>query len=462
MMMSACGGGASVPTAPATPAPTPKPPRANIVVIVTDDLDSDTAAALPHLGPLMSDPGTSFTRAYATTALCAPSRASILTGRYAHNHGVLYNSGPDGGFPAFRRRSEADTVAVQLHAAGYRTGLFGKYLNDYPADSPPEYIPPGWDDWQVQLTSYENARYFNYEMNENGRIVSYGNKPEDYDADVLARKSVDFISKSAAEPDRPFFLMVATQAPHSPANYAPRHLGQPAGPGCPEGPAFNEADVSDKPAWIQNTGMLSPSDVKKLDYLQQARILSMLAVEELVEQVLRAVGTAGRGGNTYVFFTSDNGLMMGEHRLADRKGNAFEETILIPLMVRGPGVAPGRRVSQPVLNIDLAPTFLELAGAPVPDAMDGRSLVPFLRGGTPDRWRTDYLVEHFSAGVSNSIRTPEYLYTDLESDEREIYDMRRDPFQLDSLFRTADKALMGQLSARATALSHCRGASCRE
>jgi arylsulfatase A-like enzyme len=163
-----------------------------------------------------------------------------------------------------------------------------------------------------------------------------------------------------------------------------------------------------------------------------------------------------------VFFTSDNGLMLGEHRLADRKTNAFEESIKVPLIVRGPGVPAKGRAGEPVLNIDLAPTFLELAGAPVPDNLDGRSLVPFLRGRAPERWRTDFLVEHFSTGVSSSVRTQRHLYTDLESGERELYDMERDPFQLDSLHRTADPALMAQLSARAATLARCRGASCRE
>jgi arylsulfatase A-like enzyme len=461
LMIAGCA--ASIPTEPPAPSPTPRPAaRPNIVVVLTDDLDAQTTRMLPRLAALTTDAGTSFTRAYATTAVCAPSRASLLTGRYAHNHGVLYNAGPDGGFPAFRGRAEPQTVAVWLKAAGYRTGLVGKYLNGYPADSPPEYVPPGWDDWQVQLTSYENARYFDYDMNENGRVVSYGARPEDYDSDVLARKAVDFIGRSAGDPERPFFLMVATQAPHGPASYAQRHLGQPSGPGAPGGPSFNEADVSDKPAWLQNTGLLTAADIRKLDYFQQARVLTLYAVEELIDQVLRALVAAGRAENTYVFFTSDNGLMLGEHRLADRKGNAFEETILTPLMVRGPRVPAGGRVALPVLNIDLAPTFLELAGVPIPDSVDGRSLAPFLRGTTPDRWRTDFLVEHFSAGVSNSVRTPGHLYTDVESGERELYDMGRDPYQLNSLHRTADPALMAQLSARAATLARCRGASCRE
>jgi N-acetylglucosamine-6-sulfatase len=460
---ASCGGAAGPPAPTPTPSPTPAA-RPNIVLVLTDDLDVRTTDFLPRLPSLMTDPGLTFTRAYVTTSLCAPSRASLLTGRYAHNSGVLYNSGPQGGFPAFRAGAEAQTVAAWLKAAGYRTALFGKYLNDYPGDSPPEYIPPGWDDWQVQLTSFENARYYDYDMNENGRTVHYGHTPEDYDADVLARKSVDFIQKAAADGTKPFFLLVATQAPHTPANYADRHAGQPSGDGAPRVPSFNEGDVSDKPAWVQNAPLLTDKDIRKLDQFQKARVLTMLAVEELLDQILRTLISTGRIENTYVFFTSDNGLLLGEHRLVDRKANAFEEAILVPLIVRGPGTPAGQSVALPVLNIDLAPTFLELAGVAVPDSVDGRSLAPFLRGNPPDpgKWRTDFLVEHFSSGVSSSVRNADVLYTDIESGERELYDMKADPYQLASLHRKADPAVLAQLSARATALSHCRGASCRE
>jgi arylsulfatase A-like enzyme len=450
------------PTGPA-PAPVlvPTPARKpSLVVVLADDLDVRTTDFLPRLPSLMTERGVSFTRAYVTTSLCTPSRVSLLTGRYAHNHGVLDNGGPRGGFPVFRAGGEAETVAVWLRAAGYRTALFGKYLNGYPSDSPPEYVPPGWDDWQVQLTTYENSRYFDYQMNENGRIVAYAHRPEDYDADVLARKAAAFIG--AADPNQPFFLCVATQAPHWPASYAERHRGQPSGDGAPRVPSFNEGDVSDKPAWVQNAGLLTESDVRKLDRFQQARVLTMLAVEELIDQVLRALAASGRLEETYVFFTSDNGLLLGEHRLVNRKWNAFEEAILVPLVVRGPGVPAGRRFSEPVLNIDLAPTFAELAGISLPDSIDGRSLVPFLRGTPPDRWRSDFLVELFASGVSASVRNARYLYTDVESGERELYDMQADPFQLTSLHRKADPALMAGLSARAAALLACRAASCRD
>jgi arylsulfatase A-like enzyme len=458
-----CGGGGAGPPAPVASA-TPAARRPNVVLVLTDDLDLRTADALPRLPSLMTQVGLTFSRAYVTTSLCAPSRASLLTGRYAHNTGVLYNTGPQGGFPAFRAGAESQTVAVWLKAAGYRTALFGKYLNDYPATSPPEYIPAGWDDWQVQLTSYEDARYYNYQMNENGRIVAYGHQPEDYDADVLARKSVDFIQKAAADPTRPFFLYVATQAPHTPATYADRHAGQPSGDGAPRVPSFNEGDVSDKAAWIQNTALLTDKDIKKLDYFQQARVLSLLAVEELVDQILRALIATGRIDDTYLFFTSDNGLLLGEHRQVDRKANAFEEAIRVPLIVRGPGVPAGQRVGLPVLNIDLAPTFAELAGVAVPDAVDGRSLVPFLKGNPPDpaKWRTDFLVEHYSNGVSASVRNADVLYTDIESGERELYDMNKDPYQLDSLHRKVDPSVLAQLSARVSTLLKCRAATCRE
>ena len=313
----------------ASPSPTPAARRPNIVLVLTDDLDVRTSDFLPRLPALMNQPGLTFSRAYVTTSLCAPSRASLLTGRYAHNTGVLYNTGPQGGFPAFHAGAESQTVAVWLKAAGYRTALFGKYLNDYPATSPPEYIPAGWDDWQVQLTSYEDARYYNYQMNENGRIVAYGHQPEDYDADVLARKSVDFIQRAAAEPTRPFFLYVATEAPHTPATYADRHGAARRRRSAPR-PSFNEGDAP-QGSLDPEHALLTDKDIKKLDYFQQAWRAS--ACSRWRSSSTRSCARDRARAwidDTYVFFTSDNGLLLGEHGGSSRKGNAFEEAILRP------------------------------------------------------------------------------------------------------------------------------------
>jgi len=460
-LLGACGGGSSpAGSPPASPPPAPGP-RPNVVLVLADDLDHASTELLPRLPEVVGRAGTVFSRAYVTTTLCAPSRASILTGQYAHNHRLVYNEPPDGGFPSFLGR-DGSTVVTWLKAAGYRTALMGKYMNGYPRGAPETYIPPGWDTWFGHLSDLEAGRYYGYWMNDDGEVFRYGSRPEDYNTDVLAARAVEYVEKAAGRSE-PFFLYLAPEAPHAPAYPAERHAGEFPRYGCFRGPSFNEDDVRDKPAWVQGIPRMTDADVRRADGFQRGRLRSMRAVEDMVEQVLAALAATGQLGRTYLFFTSDNGLLMGEHRAVGRKANHFEEAIRVPLMVRGPGVPAGRVLAHPVLNIDLAPTFAELAGVAVPDSVDGRSLVPLLRDEPPPlaAWRSDFLIEHFSAGVSWSLRTDAFLYGESETGERELYDMRADPFQVDSRHRRADPAVVGPLAARIAALADCRGASCR-
>ena len=205
---------------------------------------------------------------------------------------------------------------------------------------------------------------------------------------------------------------------------------------------------------------MTAAEIDEADRLQRFRLRSLRAVEDMIEAVVQALAETGRLEQTYIVFTSDNGLLMGQHRAVGRKANAYEESIGIPLIVRGPGV-PAGRTDAFALNIDLAPTLLELAGAPVPESLDGRSLVPFLRGTPPASWRQDVLVENHGAGPSYSLRTPEWMYNHQDTEEFELYDMRTDPYQLKNLYRTADPALVDSLRKRMATLVACRGASCR-
>jgi N-acetylglucosamine-6-sulfatase len=464
LLTAACGGGPSSTTGStstavvATPAPGPRP---NLVLILADDLEVATSALLPRLPVVMGQAGTSFSRAYTTTSLCAPSRASILTGQYAHNHGLVYNEPPDGGFPSFRGR-EASTIATWLKAGGYRTALLGKYLNGYPRGASDSYVPPGWDEWFGHLSDMEAGRYYDYWMNDNGVAYRYGSRPQDYNTDVLTQRALQVIQKTAGRPE-PFFLYLAPEAPHTPAYPPERYAGEFPREGCARVPSFNEDDVRDKPAWVQNIPSLSAADVKQGDALQRNRLRSMRAVEDMIEQVLAALAAAGKLDNTYVFFTSDNGLLMGEHRAMGRKNNHYEESIHVPLIVRGPGVPAGRTLSHPVLNIDLAPTFADLAQIPIPASVDGRSFAPLLRADAPglDQWRSDFLIEHFSSGVTSAVRTRDFLYAELESNELELYDMRSDAFQLENQHRKTEPALMQPYARRLAALASCRGVTCR-
>jgi arylsulfatase A-like enzyme len=438
--------------------------RPNIVFILTDDLDFRTTAMMPRLPALLGQHGRTFDRAYVTQALCAPSRASILTGQFPHNHRVLDNKGPDGGFGAFRRGSEASTIATWLKAAGYRTALVGKYINGYPTAARPDYIPPGWDEWRAQLSDMTADRYINYLLNENGTVIPYGVKDEEYETDVLTSRAVTFIERSVQD-HKPFFLYLAPDAPHLPAIPAPRHATMFAGTEAPRVPSFNEVDVSDKPAFVRNKSLLTPTEIRRLDRTETSRLRTMLAVEDMLADVLTVLAANKILDDTYVFFTSDNGLMLGEHRLVTTKDVAYEEAIRVPLMVMGPGIAAATHDEDHfVLNVDIAPTLAELAGAPIPDSVDGRSLVRLLRGETVTEWRREAVSESFSymGGLSAVLRTPEFAYAEIESNERELYDMRTDPYQLASLHLRADPALMATLSARLAQITTCRRATCRQ
>ena len=458
VLLAACGGSSS--PAGTTPVATPAPQaaRPSFVVVLADDLDVPTTLELPRLPGLLAERGLSFTRAYAAQALCAPSRASILTGQYSRSHGVLGNEPPSQGFVAFRRH-EAQSLAPWLKAAGYRTALVGKYMNGYAYGAGDAYVPPGWDEWFGHLAATEDGRYYDYWVNDNGDVRRYGEQPEEYSADVETQRAVRFIRDSAGRPE-PLFLLLGPQAPHVPATYASRHGADFRYAVAPRVPSFNESDVSQKPSWVRQIRPLTDADIDNADKLERFRLRSLQAVEEMVQAVIQALAETGRLERTYVVFTSDNGLLMGQHRAVAVKSNAYEESIGIPLIVRGPGVPVGRTDAF-ALTVDLAPTLLELAGAPVPDSVEGRSLAPFLRGAAPASWRTDVLVENHGAGPSYTLRTSDWMYNHQDTEEIELYDMKADPYQIKNLRRQADPALLDSLESRIRALLACRGVSCR-
>lgn len=459
MIVAVALAGCASPSTPSSPeaAPTPALPPPNIVVVMTDDLDVPTTGELPRIGQLMADRGLSFTRAFVALPICGPSRASLFTGQYGHNHGVIANAHPYGGFTYFRRHESA-TIATWLHDAGYRTALVGKYMNDYPHEAAAQYIPPGWDEWYGHLAAFEDDKFYNYYINDNGTVVWHGADPEDYSTDDVARRSVEIIRESADRTE-PLFLYIATEAPHRPATYAARHGSEFRGAVAPRVPSFNEPDISDKPYGVRLRPM-TPAEIDWLDTLQRWRLRSMRPVEELINGVIQALAETGRLGNTFLFFTSDNGLLMGQHRIIANKRSCYEEAIRVPLVVRGPGVPAGTADAM-VSFIDLAPTFLDLAGAPIPASVDGRSFASVLRGTTPESWPNEIIVEYYAAALTATLRTPEWAYIEDQTGEVELYDMKSDPWETESLHWDADPALLEELHQRLRELLRCQGASCR-
>jgi arylsulfatase A-like enzyme len=449
------------------------PERPNLVVVNTDDLDAllGTTDYMPNLHRVVVQQGLTFKNFFVTNSLCSPSRATLLRGQYTHSQQIFASEPPQGGFEKFHRLgSESSTIATWLQTAGYRTILLGKYINGYP-ENDRTYRPPGWSEW-VSPVAGNPYQEFDYRMNENGRVVSYGGGASDYLTDVLARKAEALLRRDVRTP---VFLYVATYAPHYPAPPAPRHRRLFPDARVPRVPSFNEADVSDKPA---PRSPLSSSEIQDADELYRERLRSMQAVDEMIGRIVDVLAATGRLRNTYVFVTSDNGFHMGHHRLRPQKATPYEEDLRVPLMVRGPGVPAGVELSDYLTgNVDLAPTLAELAGAEIPHFVEGRSLVPLLKG-EGDRpattsWRQSFLLEQYSdegliapsTGKTRPIfvglRTSRYKYIEYWTGVREIYDLASDPYELENFAGTAPPDLVSRLSSQLRALAACTGASCR-
>ncbi|WP_214103136.1 sulfatase family protein [Acrocarpospora catenulata] len=432
--------------------------KPNIIFILTDDLDAADIAKFPNISKLLTAQGTTFSRFFVTNPWCCPSRSSILRSQSVHNHQVSSNRFPSGGFPKFHPM-EGSTVGTWMRQAGYRTALLGKYLNEYPAGKA-TYIPPGWDEWAVPVTALYQE--YGYRLNANGGIAPHGFAPEDYLADVLTRKAVDFAAK-----DGPFFLYLSPVAPHRPAHYAPRHENAFADAKAPRTPSFNQEDVSAEPEWIRRRKPLSNKVIKEIDRHYRDRLRAMLGVDDMVGTLVSELTRTGKLSNTYIFFTSDNGFHLGHHRLRPGKTTPFEEDIRVPMIVRGPGVPAGHTVRELGSSVDFAATFADLAGGRLPEFCEGRSLVPLLFGDAVP-WRNAALVEFvqpdYAPGTPptyNVLRTDRYSYVEYATGERQLYDLSADPYQLRNLAAVAEPELIRRLSEWLGRLRTCQGATCR-
>jgi N-acetylglucosamine-6-sulfatase len=422
-----------------------------------DDLNFATVQQMPELRSSVIEEGASFQNTFISYPLCCPSRATILTGLYAHNHDVRGNAPPDGGFQKFRSEGyEESTIAVRLQQSGYETGLFGEYLNYY-LDEDPTHVPPGWDEWHAR----GDIAYYEYELNENGEIVSYGNNTEDYFTDVLTRKATDFVRRVTAD-SQPFFLYLAPAAPHEPAIPATRHQGAFADEEAPRSPSFDEEDVSDKPSWIREIDSLSDEQISEIDDRYRNWLATMLAVDEMVASLVQELRVAGELDNTFIFFTSDNGYHQGEHLIDYGKNTPYEESARVPLFVRGPRVLAGSKVERLALNTDFAPTFADLAG--IEFSADGRSLAPLLRG-EDHAWRSAVLLEGFpdeNPPSYGAVRTETHKYVEYDNGETELYDLEADPYELENLPKITNPSLVADLNTKLNALRSCVGDECQK
>jgi arylsulfatase A-like enzyme len=404
--------------------------RLNVVVILSDDERWDGTTVMNNVKSLLVDHGVNFTNAHVTTSMCGPSRAGILTGQYAHHTGVLDNFGPHA-YPAFK--DESNDLPVWMHKAGYQTALVGKYINGYTGVAGHHKIPPGWDDWQV-MDSIPMEAYYNYSINDNGHLEHYGNKPSDYSTNVLAHKAVQFIHDAR----HPFFLYFAPVAPHLPAIPDKRDQGKLENIAPIHSPAFNQRNIGKEPWRFWHKDMLSAAAQLYINHVRQRQQESLLALDRSVRSVVDALKARHELNRTVIVYTSDNGFLWGEHRLGGKVW-PYQESTHVPLIVRAPWTAAARN-SQPVLNIDLAPTISALARIKPGLPQDGRSLVPFLYGLSAP-WRHAFLVEYLGKDLLHKGGPPPYtavqtrrsLYVEYQNGWRELYDLRRDPWEMNNI-----------------------------
>ncbi|MEA2148154.1 MAG: N-acetylglucosamine-6-sulfatase [Solirubrobacteraceae bacterium] len=448
----------------------------NIVFVLTDDLSMDLVQYMPHLVGLQSA-GMTFSNYFVSDSLCCPSRSSLFTGQFPHNTGVFSNYGNDGGFRIFHRLgNEQRTFALGLQRQGYRTAMMGKYLNGYlagaradgsPTALPASYIPPGWNEWDVAGWGYNE---YNYRLNQDGRVRYYAHRPQDYLTNVIGGLGNRFISHSVAI-GKPFFLELATFAPHAP--YIPARQDRRSFPGltAPRPPSFDRLPTG-APLWLAIHKPLRARQIVRIDRAFRRRVQSVQAVDRMIASIQQTLQARGVANDTYIVFSSDNGLHTGEYRLMPGKLTAFDTDIHVPLIVAGPGVPAGSTSPAMTENIDLAETFTAIAGTSI--SGDGHSLLKLLHGLHPRDWRNAILVEHHGSDLNGAdpdfqqpvagaprtyeaIRTDNFLYVQYNDGESEYYNLRTDPFELHNLSASLTERDLLHLHADIARLQACHG-----
>lgn len=423
--------------------------KPNIVLVLTDDESMDAVAKMPYVGTRPD--WINLNQAFIENSLCCPSRSAILSGQFDTHNGVGNNS-------QAKNLNDTQTLPVWLQQAGYQTALIGKYLNGYGEDARGPYIPPGWNDWQVPYTPNLYGQY-NYPLYSNGTIENHGTLPADYEPNVLAGKAEAFIAANAA---KPFFMYFAPTATHSPWRASPSRQGMFKTTPVTHTPDFNEADVSDKPAWISSRPLLTASDIALQDNNRRKEWAGAVSIDDTVKRIDAALTTAGVFNNTVEIFMTDNGYTFGEHRWRTKRCE-YEECGRTPMLIRYPGLA-AKVDNHLVTNVDMASTITEIAGATPAIPQDGKSFLPFVLGTSTTPIRNSLLL-HWPGGNSNGVpgktdsipqfwgvRTPNWKYVEIDTGEVELYNEIVDPYELhnhanDSAYATRLTDMKSQLNA---------------
>jgi N-acetylglucosamine-6-sulfatase len=524
-------------------AATAQPP--SFVVIQTDDQTLDSLYAtfrepairvMPNTLDLIAKRGMTFNNYYVPYPLCCPSRVSLLTGRYAHSHGVKGNVQPNGGYFGFSFRAAAsNNLATWLQGAGYRTIHIGKFLNGY-GDEPYDNgtsVPPGWSAWHTVLKADTEHLFYGYKLNNNGVVEGpFGDpgtwEPREYgvrddfgcpyaplngqpcfhETDMLSNLAISELQ--ATSPEQPFYMQLDYTAPHGdfrrPAGPepTPRHYDWFKGAPFPHkrSEGFAEGNVSDKPSFIRGSEYLTLNEIHTYRVYWNKQLESLRDIDDGVKLVHDVLGSLHRLRNTYIIFTSDNGFFFGEHRLTGGKFLAYEPATHLPFLIRGPQIRAGTESGELVANIDVAPTVLELAGVEATKSIDGRSIAPFIQdpdlrtlrpllfesfvetsdvqhNGAIDEpagraSRSDVRPRSGRGGMATAsllappkdyegIRLGPYKYIAWPDGEKELYDLEKDPFELNNIVRSPNYfPIRNYLHRELRDLEDCVGRGCRE
>jgi arylsulfatase A-like enzyme len=534
---------------PGAKAATPQPP--SFLVIQTDDQTLDglyatfrepAIRAMPNTLDMIAKRGETFNDYYVSYPLCCPSRVSLLTGRYAHSHGVKGNIQPNGGYFGFSfRAATTHNLATWLQGAGYRTIHVGKFLNGYgdePYSSGAE-VPPGWSAWHTVLKADTTHYFYGYSLNNNGTIEGpygdsgswetreYGAKddigcpyaplnglPCFHETDMLTNLGIQELQETS--PEQPFYLQLDYTAPHGDFRHpagpepTPRHYDWFKGKPLPHNRSqgLGEGNVNDKPRFIREAPYLTLSDIHTYRVFWDKQLESLRDIDDGVKLLLDTLGSQHRLRNTYVIFTSDNGFFFGEHRLVGGKFLAYEPATHLPFLIRGPHIRAGSESDELVANIDVAPTVLELAGVEADKSIDGRSMTPFFHDPelrtlrpllfesfveTSDVEEAGAIAEpgdqssagktkraaraaaelHRGADATASILAPPkdyegirlgpYKYIAWPDGEKELYNLEKDPYELNNIVRIPNYyPVRNYLHRELRDLENCVGRTCRE
>lgn len=433
----------------------PPPAKPNVILWLTDDQTMESVAKMPYLSSQLGRM-VSFRSAFVENGLCCPSRATILSGQYDTHTGVTNNA-------QGQRFDRTKNLGMWLQAAGYRTGLFGKLLNAYPYGKPP--LPwPGWNDWQVTI-GVQAYKQYNYLLTNNGKVEKYGARPADYQVDVLTAKAASF-AVGSAQAGKPFFGYLAPTATHMPWRASPSRTGMFAKTPVPHSPDFNQPVYPGMPKYLARRAPISPS---LADNLRRREWAAAVSVDDAVQRLDRALQSVrySDGSTAYdrtvLVFMTDNGYAFGEHRWFTKRCE-YDECVRTPLLVRYPGVPGGVDATHLITNTDIAPTLLEIAGGRSTRTPDGRSFLPLVKRQPVTGWRGSLLL-HWSGGDPRGrptardavpafwgVRTTAYKYVELATGERELYDLRIDPYEMrnrygDPAYGRVQAALQAELAA---------------